>query len=1021
MPVVAKPFMKKPILNFLMLFPACMLGLILNAQLTMGHTDPDAVFKNAKDLFQKEQFSLAYPVFKQLYSNGIPQSNIPATIRLESKYYAIVCGLQLNDTTAEATAQEFIELENHTPRVQMMSFHLAEYYYRRREFPRAQNYYLATNIANLSNREIADMKFHQAYGYFVMQQFDKARPLFNAIRQLPKDPNYVDANYYYGFISFTEKNYSQALESFQVAEKSPEYQSVVPFYVAEIYYFNGEKDKALSYGENAIRRTGQYYDLQLNQLVGHIWFEKKEFAKALPYLEKFVEGNDKVRREDLYELSYSYYVARNWEKSIAGFKQLGGAQDSLAQNSMYLLADAYLKTNDKINARNAFQFGASNNSNAVQKEVSTFNYAKLSYELGYMDAALKTFQSFVSSYPKSAYLQEAKELLVNTLANTSNYKEALRLYESLGTRSDNAVRLYPRLLYGASVEAINDQQVDRADSLLTRVLQAPYNTAQLPLTYFWKGELAYRNDNVEPSIEYMLNYLKTPVSNGEVNAVNAKYILAYGYLKRENYTAARSYFEQIAKVVTPLSTAIEQDAFLRAADCYFMNKEFAQALRMYESVINQQLASADYALYQKAIIAGAMNKHPEKITLLQSIERIFPASPLVADANLEIANTYLADENYQAAIAPLKKVAGNSKALALGPQAYLKLGVAYFNMDKNDDALENFKKLVTTHPNTQESEDAIEYIRNIFVEKQKPGEFVDFMRQNGKTISSSEEDSLTFRSAMLRYEAKDMAGAKAGFASYLSKFPAGQSYLDANYLTAEILVASKLNTEALPYYKAVADAGQSRYAERSTLQTARIYYFDLKDYANAEKYFGVLKSIASQQENRLEAMRGLLRCQFKAQRWKDAAGNAQDLLLEKGIATDDRMMASLVVARNYHLSNELEPAIAAYRQVIAAGKSEYAAESQYRIAEIFLRQGKSSEAEKAAFEVIRKSGSYEYWVTKSYVLLGDVYVQQKDLFNAEATFKSVVDNATIAELKAEAQQKLNEVLAEKNKINKVEQ
>ena len=71
--------------------------------------------------------------------------------------------------------------------------------------------------------------------------------------------------------------------------------------------------------------------------------------------------------------------------------------------------------------------------------------------------------------------------------------------------------------------------------------------------------------------------------------------------------------------------------------------------------------------------------------------------------------------------------------------------------------------------------------------------------------------------------------------------------------------------------------------------------------------------------------------------------------------------------------------------------------------------------------MIKKSGAYEYWVTKSYVLLGDIYVQEKDLFNAEATFKSVVDNATIAELKNEAQQKLNKVLEEKSKTNKVEQ
>lgn len=1018
--VAAQPFMKK-LIHFLLLLPVCVYSLALHAQLTQTNLDPDAEFKNARDLFQKEQFSLAYPVFKKLYSNGIEQSNTPATVRLESKYYSIICGLQLNDASAVPMAISFIELENNIARIQMMNFQLGEYYYRKQEFGNAQSYYQATNIANLSNREIADMKFHGGYGYFVMQQYDKAKPLFNVIRQLPKDPNYVDANYYYGFIAFNEKNYPQALESFQVAEKSPEYQSVVPFYVAEIYYFKGEKDKALDYAMKAIRKTGQFYDLQLNQLVGHILFEKREFAKALPYLEKFVAGKEKVRREDLYELSYCYYDAGNWPKAIEGFKQLGGAQDSLAQNSMYLLADAYLKTNDKPNARNAFQFCASNNSNAVQKEVSSFNYGKLSYELGYMDPALQTFQSFISAYPRSAYLQETKELLVNTLANTSNYKEALRLYETLGVKSEHVVKLYPRLLYGASVELINDQQIQRADSLLTKLLQVPYNTVQLPLTYFWKGEIAYRNENPDASIDYLLNYLRNPVTNGEVNVVNAKYILAYGYLKKENYSAAKEYFEQISRAVTPASTAIEQDAFLRAADCYFMNKDFRQSLAMYESVIRQQLPSADYAQYQKGIIAGAMNKNADKISLLQSIERVYPGSALVPDANIEIANTYLADENFQAAITPLQKVAGNTKAAALAPQAWLKLGVAYFNLDRDDEALANFKKLVTTYPNTQESEDAIEYIRNIFIEKQKPGEFVDFMKQNGRPISTNEEDSLTFRSSMLRYEAKDMAGAKSGFAAYLSRFPAGRYHLEANYFIAEVNIANKANTAALPFYKVVADEAPNKYAERSTLQTARIYYFDLKDYVNAERYFSQLKNIATQQENRLEAMRGLLRCQFKTQQWKEAAANAQDLLMEKGIATDDRMMASMVVAKNHQLNNEAEPAITAYKQVIAAGKSEYAAESQYHIAEILVQQNKLAEAEKAAFEVIKKSGSYEYWVTKSYVLLGDIYVLEKDWFNAEATFKSVVDNGTIPELKTEAQQKLNLVLAEKNKTNKVEQ
>ena len=64
---------------------------ISNAQYTKMNDDPDAVFKSAKELFQKEQYSLAYPVFKNLYANETANTNLPVTIQTESKYYYIIC------------------------------------------------------------------------------------------------------------------------------------------------------------------------------------------------------------------------------------------------------------------------------------------------------------------------------------------------------------------------------------------------------------------------------------------------------------------------------------------------------------------------------------------------------------------------------------------------------------------------------------------------------------------------------------------------------------------------------------------------------------------------------------------------------------------------------------------------------------------------------------------------------------------------------------------------------------------
>lgn len=990
---------------------------IANAQETLVLSNPDAAIKDARLLYQQEKYSLAFPYIKHVYNTGIDATNMPLQQKEEVQFLYITCGLQMGMNEMVTLAEEYLKTCNQPAYKQLTSYYLGEFFYQQKDYARAATLYSQVGIANLSNRQIANMKFHQAYAFFVQQDFEKAKPLFNAIRQLPKDPNYIDANYYYGFLAFSNKEYSQAIECLLIAESHPDYQHVIPFYLTELYYFSGDRDKALSYGESAIKKNGQYYDLQLKQLVGHLLFQKREFARALPYLEGYAAGAEKIRREDLYELSYCYYEAKNWNKAIQGFKQIGGAKDSLEQNSMYLLADAYLKMNDLQNARNAFQFCAANNSNLSQKEVSLFHYAKISYELGYFDIAVNSFQQFISQFPASGYVNESRELLVSTLANTSNYKDALQLYESLPNKTASAIGLFPRLLYGRAVELMNDQRANEAEILLDRLMAASNNGSFLPYALFWKGELSYRSGKMDDAINYLQLYLKNPQKNEEVNPTNARYNLGYAYLKKEEYKQAKEQFEWVNKNPLTAQNSIERDAVVRAADCWFMLKENRQAVQLYDQIIQLNWTSADYATYQKAIIAGAGNNQSLKLDLLQNLLQLFPNSSLTGQTRLEIANTYIADEAFEKAIDPLVTLTSQQGATALYPQAYQKLGIAYFNLNKNEASLEQFKQLIAKYPNSPEAESAVEYVRNIFIEQQKPQEYISFMEANGKELSTMEADSVTYKSAMVRFEMKDNTGAEAGFKSYIQSFPRGRYAVEANYFLAEISLLQKNNKEALGYYVAVAKEAPNKYAERSALQAGRIYYFDLQDYTTAANYYLIVKNIALQQENKLEAMRGLLRCQFKTQQFDQAAPNAAELLLQKGIANDDRLMAGFVIAKNDLNEKKYSSALAGFQNLLVLGKSEITAESQFRIAEIQFITGKLDESEKTCFEVIKKYGSYSYWVTKSYLLAGDIYFTQKDFFNAEATFKSIAENSNIPELKTEALNKLNAVLSEKTKIN----
>jgi TolA-binding protein len=759
----------------------------------------------------------------------------------------------------------------------------------------------------------------------------------------------------------------------------------------------------------------------MNQLLGHGYFERGEYPESLPYLQAYVAKTPKVRREDLYELSYAYYQAKQYPKAIEGFKQLSGKEDSLSQHAMYLLGDAYLKTGQKANARNAFLFCASNSSNPQLKEVSRYNYAKLSYELGYQDEALSSLQSFLADYPTSDYDKEAKDLLVSVLANTNNYNDALTLIQGMGKPTENAKKLYPRILFGRATELINDGRLAEADALLDQALKDPNNTGVLPFINFWKGEIAYRSNKLDDAIRFYHAYVNAGApASGEANPTNAKYNLGYSYLRKENYPAALSFFEPVGRNATLSSDQITQDAYIRTADCYFMNKDYSKALAMYDNVIKFSWPAEDYATYQKAMLAGIKNS-TDKINLLNTMNRKFPTSNLVLDANMEIAKTYMSNERYRDAIPYLDNIVKSKDNNSLKPQAYLQLGVAYYNLNNSGEALNQYRNLVTQYPNSDEANSALDDVKTIYLETGKTNDYADFMRQAGKPISTNTEDSLTYSAAEIQYEDGNTTSALTSFNNYVQKFPDGVYAVDANFYRGEIYNSKKDFTNAVAAYEAVAAQAPNKYAERAVLGAARINFFEVKDYARAETYYAQLKQMASGQESRLEAMRGLLRSQYQLQKWTEAVNNAKDLLNEKSSSSDDKALANMAIAKSYQVGGQYDLAIANYKTVVAINKSALSAEARYEIANSWYAVEHYPEAEKAAFEVVNKSGSYDYWVTKAYILLGDVYYKEKDYFNAKATFQSIVDHSINQELKTEAQTKLSRVTDEESRSSKVNQ
>jgi TolA-binding protein len=1006
---------------YLFLASFCILAApVAKAQQTRVYTEPDKVFKDAQQLFQQEKYAVAMQLFRQTIDNiGYFQETSRSLVRTDAQYYYTVCALKLGQANAEKLAMEFLATYNNNAREQLVSYQLAKYYFHQNRLKDAIPLYEKANIENLSNSEIAEAKFELAYCYFNVKDFQKAQPLFGSIREVP-GKYYMPANYYYGFIAYYNRQYNDALTSFQRVVNDPKYSKIVPYYIAEIYYFQNKKDQLISYAEPLVKKGGLYYEAELKQLLGQAYFERKEYQKALPYLQEFQDNSEEVRKEDIYQLSYSYYQTGNFSKAINGFKQLSSEKDSLGQNSMYLLGDCYLRTNQKANARNAFAFCARNSANPQQQEISRFNYGKLSYELGYQDAAVSELTSFVNSYPRSAYNKEAREILVNVFMNTNNYNDALTIIEAMPEKTPTVLKAYQKVSYGRATELINDQQLAEADRLLDVSLKNPYDKNLVQLAHFWKAEIAMRQNKAEGAIAHLNVYLTGAVpASGEANAQTASYNMGYSLLKKEDYSRALQHFEAAQRTTGPNAARITTDAALRSADCYYMLKEYPKAMALYDRIIANNQPGSDYATYQKSIILGIQGKTNEKVALLKQLGNKFPTSGFGNDADLEIANTYLAEEKYKEAIPYLENVLQKQPNGSNAPRALLKLGLCYFNSDNDDKAISYYRQVVEKYPNSPEANAALTAVKDIYVSQGKTDAYIALLKASGQTVSASAEDSLSYAAAETKFSNGDCAGAIVAFSSYLQRFPNGAFVLPASFYKSECTYNNKDYAGALPGYEFVLTKNNSLYAERAALQAANINFYQVKNYEKSRTYYLQLQDLSTTKENTFAATRGLLRSNYQLKHWDEVNSYAEILLSSSNISTDDQIIGHAYLGRAEQEGGNYDEAIKEYKIAAGLTKSEIGAEARYNIAYCLLQKNDLAGAEKAGFDVIKNTPGYEFWVAKSYILLGDVYVRQKDYFNAKATFQSIAENCQIAELKQEAKDKLAKTEAEEKAASKI--
>lgn len=993
------------------------------------HTRQSAVdlLHEAQSLFYNEQYALAYPLFLQL-KNATNESSM----HLEDILYGhAVCGLKLMNPAALDDADFFLIKSVSPTLVSNMRFHVGHYHFLTGSYVEAlQQLERALNGSEISKYTwLSQAQFEWAYSSLALNRRDAALHVFENLSADAQSDYRLPASYYAGFCHYQKQAYDSAIYFFQQIAQHPQYNSDVPYYMADILLKTGKKEEALSFADSVLSTTGaEAHRLELGLLAAKLHVEKKNFSRALPLYEAYLNTHEKVTKDILYEWSFCHYKTGDAQKAIQGFKELSNEKDSVGQNSMYLLGELYLKAGDKQNARSAFQYCAQHNYHPDQQRVSRLNYAKLSAELGFQDMALSDVRAYIKDYSNyqeihpevapDAHLNEAKELLISLLTNTTNFDEGLAVYSTLSKTSVSAQKVYSRLLYGKAMQWMDEQKWSEADSLFVRILELGVAAEIIPYARFWSGELAYRQKNYNRAVDLLTVFISgnhPPL--GEANGTHAKYTAGYAWIQKANYANALALFESINDWRS-LYAGLKQDLLIRKADCQYMLRNYPIADALYKQAIDSNFLQADYALFQRAVIAGISNKET-KIKYLKWLKEKYPDSYLILDAEMELAITLMNEDRFAEAIPLLEKIARSPDAGALLPKSLMQLGLAHFNKGDNATSLNYYQNLIRQFPHAEETEDAIPLVRQIYIDLGKADEYLELMKVNGIVVDVDEADSLSYTSALTKYNRNDYAGSITAFEKYIQQYPKGAYLTDAQFGLGMSAIRVKDFLMADKALTTVFENGKSKFYESATLELARMCYLEKKEYNRSKQYFEALYINAVKEENKLEGLRGLVRSYFQLKDYAAAHLAATDLAAQKGSSTDDKSVALLVLGKSLQATGDTAGAINAFKQVVPINKASWGAEARYELAHGYYTKNNLAQAEKTAMLVIKETGAYEYWVTKSYILLGDIFLRQKDWFNAKATYQSVADNATIQELKDEARLKYEGVLELEKKSSKI--
>lgn len=967
----------------------------LQAQQSLVGEGAQSMYNQAITSYQQGSYAAAARLFERYTS-------LTDADRVEANYYLAISKLKSGDRTGLTDIRQFISDYPGHPLAGGANFIIGNHFFEQKDYEEAVRYYELVRKSQLSVLDQERWLFRLGYSYLSNEEQEKAKEQFIQVIDYRGD-FYEDASYYLGSLYFNERDYSSALTALEpIDQADAKYRDEVALLIASCYFETRAYKRLYAYGENKLKTVKNEGKKELNRLLGEAYYSQKNYENAAPYLQRYVDLNRRTTAATQYKLALCYFETGQNQNAIEHFKLAGLEKGELGQLSSFYLGQLYMKESNLNYAYSAFKKVTETNSNPEMVEESYVTLGKINYQRNQFAEAVDDFNAFLSQYPNSRWKLEANELLAQSYLKSSNYDQALSHLESIPNKSTPLKKAYQKVAFQKGQLLFNDSKFQRAAEYFDKASIYAMDKEIAAQAYYLKGEcLSVMNDFSRAREAY-----RKSMSHGIDEWTNkSRYGLGYISYNEKDYGAAERYFQDFIQNSFKRDE-LTVDARLRLADCYYVQKSYDRAIRQYKEVNQPEYQS--YINYQLGL-AYQLKGEPQ-VAIAAFDQTIADTRSSYADnAFFQKGKVYVSQGNFQKAATTYLGLLSTFPESNLASYAKTDLALCYFNLSELEKSRDTYQEVLDNYMNHEIANDALLGLQEVMKKGVAVDDFEGYM---DKFQASNPDDGslevVAFEDAKASYYNQSYEQAIRKLIQFNTKYPESGFELDANYFLADSYYRLERWAEAVSSFDEVIADGNSSYLIRSLDKKGKAL-LSSKQYDQAIANYQVLSARAGNRKELYLAQEGLLTAHYANNSLDSAMYYADQILAGDWKPGDVEAETWLIKGRIFHKQKNYGPAMDEFIKVANDAQNEKGAEAKYLIGRIYHDQQQYKRSLEVLFDLNRNYGSYPFCVGKSFLLIADNYLKMGELLQAEATAKSIIDNATIPEIKKEAQQKLTTI------------